>query len=538
MRLRAAQRDFVAAVSLANVCFISSWRALLYPRYSGYHLEELPGRIQHASVILCVLSFAVLLWWGMTLARRSTRARAVRLARVAFVLLAFVALNGIRMQFEALTLRGVTDRMDKLVFWASLAGAILAGVGVFAWRPRLLVFGSLRAVMILSAFVPVTFSQATWALVSGDRERTTSWVRPTPAGQPLERPARRAVWIIFDELDFMAAFGMERVPVELPELRRLRDESFFALDARPPADTTLKSIPSLLTGRLVSEARAASYKELSITFAAGGGEVRWSEQANIFTKVREMGGATAAVGWYHPYCRVLGDSLDLCTRDLIPAGVGARELSFGELMVKHARSLWGIVPLAQRLNDRIQGGNYAQSEIRREHASVYARVSAAAANAAADRRLSLTLLHFPVPHDPPIYDRLTRGFTYATPTNYFDNLALADSTLGELRRLMERAGLWDETIVLVSSDHWWRVEMWREGLFWTGEEQALTTGHTDRRVPFILKLGGRNTHLGYEPAFNTVLSQDLLLALLRGEMSTPSEVAEWIDSRRQKATRH
>lgn len=169
---------------------------------------------------------------------------------------------------------------------------------------------------------------------------------------------------------------------------------------------------------------------------------------------------------------------------------------------------------------------------------MYARVSAAAANAAANRRLSLTLLHFPVPHNPPIYDRRTRGFTYAAPTNYFDNLALADSTLGELRRLMERAGLWDETVVLVSSDHWWRVGMWRGERFWTGEEQALTAGHTDQRVPFILKLGGRNAHLRYEPAFNTVLSQDLLLALLRGEMSTAPEVAAWIDHRRLEATRH
>lgn len=79
--------------------------------------------------------------------------------------------------------------------------------------------------------------------------------------------------------------------------------------------------------------------------------------------------------------------------------------------------------------------------------------------------------------------------------------------------------------------------MWRGERFWTGEEQALTVEHTDRRVPFILKLGGRNAHLRYEPTFNTVLSQDLLIALLRSEMSTASEVAAWIDDRRPEATR-
>jgi hypothetical protein len=99
---------------------------------------------------------------------------------------------------------------------------------------------------------------------------------------------------------------------------------------------------------------------------------------------------------------------------------------------------------------------------------------------------------------------------------------------------MERAGVWDETFVLVSSDHWWRTEIWREGRFWTEEDRALTGGLIDRRVPFILKLAERNTHFTYEPSFNTVLSHDLLLALLRGELSSAAEVAAWIDSRRQE----
>jgi hypothetical protein len=36
----------------------------------------------------------------------------------------------------------------------------------------------------------------------------------------------------------------------------------------------------------------------------------------------------------------------------------------------------------------------------------------------------------------------------------------------------------------------------------------------------------------YQPSFNTVLSQDLLLALLRGELSAPPDVTAWLDRHR------
>jgi hypothetical protein len=37
---------------------------------------------------------------------------------------------------------------------------------------------------------------------------------------------------------------------------------------------------------------------------------------------------------------------------------------------------------------------------------------------------------------------------------------------------MEAAGVWDDTIVLVSSDHWWRVDDWQKEHLRTDEERA------------------------------------------------------------------
>jgi len=99
-------------------------------------------------------------------------------------------------------------------------------------------------------------------------------------------------------------------------------------------------------------------------------------------------------------------------------------------------------------------------------------------------------------------------------SSYLDNLVLTDHTLGELRRAMETAGTWENTTVLITSDHWWRIR-----------------GKADHRVPFMLKLAGQKKPVVHEPAFNTVLTHDLLLALMEGELSDPDSVTGWLNRR-------
>jgi phosphoglycerol transferase MdoB-like AlkP superfamily enzyme len=147
------------------------------------------------------------------------------------------------------------------------------------------------------------------------------------------------------------------------------------------------------------------------------------------------------------------------------------------------------------------------------------------------------MIHFPAPHFPCQYDRRKGDFTvddFAVKSrcNYFDNLELVDRTFGDLRRAMERAGWWDNTVVLLSSDHWWRTEIWPRNQSWTEEEQTVKSDGSDRRVPFMLKLKGQREGLIYQPSFNTVLSQELVLTLLRGELPAPADVTAWLDRNR------
>ncbi len=64
------------------------------------------------------------------------------------------------------------------------------------------------------------------------------------------------------------------------------------------------------------------------------------------------------------------------------------------------------------------------------------------------------------------------------------------------------------------------------------EEPSVLNSANDERVPFMLKIAGASQGLNYEPAFNTVLSQDLLLELLSGKITTEEDVIRWLDQHR------
>jgi hypothetical protein len=162
---------------------------------------------------------------------------------------------------------------------------------------------------------------------------------------------------------------------------------------------------------------------------------------------------------------------------------------------------------------------------------------------AADRNLGLVLLHLPVPHPPGFYDRAKGKLSTDESSDYFDNLALADKTFGALRRAMESNGTWDQSTILVSSDHPFRVPLWKEDTGLTANEEAATGGRESPYVPFLLKMAGHPQGLPYDAEFNSVLTRELIMAVLAGEVATPPQAAKWLDTQRlhpisQSATSH
>jgi arylsulfatase A-like enzyme len=142
--------------------------------------------------------------------------------------------------------------------------------------------------------------------------------------------------------------------------------------------------------------------------------------------------------------------------------------------------------------------------------------------------MDFVFVHFPTPHMFAIYDRHRAEFALSPDTDYLDNLALVDRTVGEIRGTLEKAGLWESTTLLVTSDHAVRPAMWHNRYNWSSAFERLIGPGASRTVPFILKLARHHEGTVYEPSVSNLTATQLSLAALSGEVATPQQAVVWL----------
>jgi hypothetical protein len=540
-------RDVIIALSLSNLCFISAWRGLLLPSsfFYYYHRETLPPLVEYIALILVVLLLAALFLLGITAIRRFRSERVIKCARVAFVLILTAPLYGLLVQIDNHSIRQLMGPLisDEAVverLFASIPLTICVFVLLVAlWRIKKAVRMAITLILILAPFVLITFSQAALTAMKYRHVGTENSALALERGAAASRP--RVLWLVFDELDFRLTFGERPPTVDLHELDRLANESLFANHAYPPAGETFLAMPALTTGRLVSEARRRGPDELMIKFGGNTEAAPWSAQPNIFSRAREAGFNTALVGWYHPYCRIIGNNLTRCawagaesftklSQD--PATLSQSPGAQGLVahMNRHVRTAALTIPLASIIS--LQSVDVGQV-MGRKHISDFNSIYRQAIEAATNPDLGVVMVHWPIPHCPNIYDRAEDRISISADQSYLDNLELVDRTMGDIRRAMESNGTWEKTVVLVTSDHWWRNSHWKKHRRWTAEDEAASVGTEDRRIPFILKMAGPSKEgAAFAEPFNTILTHDLLLAILRGQVMDTKGAAAWLDRHR------
>ncbi len=478
------------AVSLANLCFYGVWHQLLFAQ--PFYMPLWSWR-DLLAITLNVSALAALFW--LALARRRARvAGAWHWSSCLFLLPVLIFLNLLRLRYGA-RLRAALDD-DWLLALLGLLAALLCAYVLARW-PRKILAGAEVLTLWLFAFVPMTFGQTAWMLLRQPPLPAIAPALPPPAS-PL-RP--RVLWIVFDEMDWRPVFGSRPSTLALPELDRLRAQS---LDVAPAIQTGLVTAPamaSLIYGRQVYDVQPAGHSDLQLNSVPQGEFEIWRPQHNLFARARQTGFNTAAVGWFLPYCRMFAADLTRCYWESMYAGV----LDSSPSLLASLRNQWHTLsPLEDRQRHLLRHNNLMRE----------------AERAAADPNLGFLLVHLAVPHEPAIYDRQGGGYTAVSFRKdwYLDNLAVADRSLGELRRALENAGLWERTTVLVTSDHSLRYD-------------AVLNPHTAAQVPFLLKLAGQQEGVSYERPTSTLAAHDLTLALLRGELDTPQQVTAWLDQR-------
>jgi len=522
-------RDATISLSLANLCFVKVWGRTLSG--AGSYFSEFSGT--HASVVLDVLVLASLFFVAARIVRLSRKAALRKLARGGFLLVAMTVVNGavsLTVTFSPINFQSLLGR--SVVYVATVGFAVCLILVFLYFQNQILRVGP-RIALILVPFVIVTFSQSLWRLTEQSAVAHAENKEVQEAAES-HKPATRVVWIIFDEMDQRVSFDRRPPGLELPELDRLIKQSVFAANAYPPSPLTYMSIPALIDGRLVAQINPVASDQLMVRFDGEDRVVPWNSQPNVFSRARQLGFNTAVAGWCHPYCEVLGSSLSKCDE---VKGKSNDEVTLKATMMLQFQRLVATIPLVPQIAiPAVQRIGFINKLVtageRHKYTARYKRVFDASLIAAVDAKLDLVFVHYPIPHPPAIYDRTKNDFSLESGTGYIDNLKLVDRTIGELRQELETSGLWESTTLIISADHWWRTEMWRAGPFWTPQDEAIAAEKMDHRVPFIVKFAGQQDRLAYTNSFNTVVTQELVLALMKGDVVDSNGVANWLDTHR------
>ncbi len=497
MRINTNLRGFLVSLSLANLMMMKVWLPIVPFRADQAFFLEHSQTVVYAGALVSTLLLALALW-GVT--HIAARWQHIERGVWPFMYGTAVALclNGIRFN-NGWSLELIYGAIGK---WGTVFAAlfVVVGAGYLLFRYRSVIVQKHSSIaLIFSPFLLFTFGQSLLALTQVEPESAFS-TRSRQHLQPVEAAnAMPVVWIIFDELDYRMAFGHRPKSLVLPELDKLQQTCLYSSKAYSPSGTTLISLPELLTGKVFTSSTPLSANTLQLT-APGGKTTNLKTAQTIIADMQQRHKKIALFGWYLPYARLF-PTVDVCKVYPLyfsPDGLAeAIAYQLGSLIESRFTFLTSdtrhILMTQSMQNDVIhflktfQGG--------------------------------FLFLHYPVPHPDYIYHRSTR--TYAINKNqiegYLDNLALTDRLLGEVHATMEKTGIWDKSLVIVSSDHHWRSNTY--------------DGVTDSlHVPFLVKLPGQKKSLSSSDRFETVHTKEMILNVIDGKINTPEQLKTWMQN--------
>lgn len=501
-------RDAAISLSLANLLLARVWADVL----TNAGNADLLSIADYSAAILITLCLAAALFAGARAARKLPGRWPSLALNTAFAsVLAVIAYTTSHVVWPRAAWLGGAG-----TYKVSLAGAgYLAGVAILSFRwPRHTARALSRVALLLFPFVPMTFGQALWRVVSHVPRPVFTPTVDAAAG-PAHGGRLRVTVLLYDEMDQRLAFTERPATLKLPELDRLRSQAVTCDSVFPPAPETYRSVPAMLTGRLVEYGELLPSGGLRISFSGDRTRSSLDQHRTLLHDARDGGHRTAVSSGVLDYGRLAPGQADYFS-PLLPQ---RHSSDHAPALWRQGRRVLCALPLAHRLrlDETLPSGIDRNAYVRGFGVFMEDTLNVLTAD-----QLDFIWVHLNTPHDPPIYDRF-RG-DYATrrnpPLDYYDSLALVDRTLGELRAALEAAGLWESGTLLILSDHWYRVSPTGPG------------GKRDHRVPFILKLPGQQQGIRYDRPFNTLVTRGLILALLRGEVKRPEDAVAWLDRHR------
>jgi Sulfatase len=459
-----ALKDFFLALSLSNLCMVDPWtRVLGLSLNDGFFRQAPPTRMDIVGVVIAVLFLTATFWAVATLIRASRSMVLKTAVRTLFLLTALIPFHMLLLRIPTfwwletrlcLWYSEVSGYAPETAHLTLTLGAIAAGAATVRWG-RQLEKVIIPIVMIEVPFVLITFFQAGNFFSNYLKFAPQYQDQAAIAMKNIVRTGThsRVVWLLFDELDRGVIDGSDRFGASYPEIARLQRQSVVATNAVSPTSCTRLSLPTYLSGREISVLDPQSPSSANITLASTGQTIRWDPQDNLFAQAMSEGFTTGIVGWYIPYCRILKNSFNYCWW----APAYSNSIRTGATIPDDILTqLWNAAdatPVGAIALKKIDKNALCTHRIH-----VYEDSLTRAEQLATNPRFDLVFVHFSIPHPPGFYRADTHQFDCSG--DYVDNVSLVDRTIGELRVAMEAAHTWNNSTVIVSSDHPYRPWLW------------------------------------------------------------------------------
>ena len=407
----------------------------------------------------------------------------------------------------------------QILTWQELSSArafaVMAGCLLLVWAiaPRTygLFIRGLRLVVLLLGFSIFWVLPVLAAAGYAHQPRDQAEFQKAAAASP-GRP--RIVWLLFDEMSYDQAFDHRWPGLQLPNLDRLRGESVSFSDVQPDGYYTERIIPSLLMGKPVVDARSTKAGVLLFQSVKNGPWATFDGNHTLFADAQRQGWTTGISGDYNPYCRMLEDQLNWCSMRLF---------AFSDHLSSD-KTTWENV--AAPLKAMWARARHEPFESAPSNAEPFFGTVTAALRLVPDENIDFAFVHLYLPHPPGFYDRKTGRVVKGG--SYIDNMALADRSLGKLMQALAQTPRAQSTTLIVSSDHSWRVGIWRHAFGWTQEDElASRHGFFDTRPVLIVRFGNEDNALRMSQPFPLLAMHEMIEEMIAGRIGNPQQLEAW-----------
>jgi len=277
--------------------------------------------------------------------------------------------------------------------------------------------------------------------------------------------------ILFDELDYEFLYEKEEIKPEYSNFLAFSNTSTNYHSATAPGESTLSSMSGLLLeerGKTIvvchdslCERKAKNEKK----------RVDFSEN-NIFKKAKLLGYKTAMYGWMHEYCQQYAEYLDSCRSYSL--------YNFATINNKFSllNPVWTNIILWPH---QFPFGIFKVPVYSNHQRLMVEKTLDNVVNIINNNQPLLMIAHFSLPHIPFVFD--SNGFNPAADPflqnreNYIKQLAYTDHVFGEVIDKLKNMGKYENSIIMVSSDHGYRIFLKREN--WN-------------KVPLLIHFGENN----------------------------------------------